>query len=191
VIDHPALRRLLDLDDPEHHDRAANYLVTARELQLYIDLPVVGDYDLAHLQAIHRFLHHDAWPEAAGRLRDDPNVASQTGVALREDTPERLSHLDRDQIAGRLGGVLADLAAIDPFPMGSGRAARAYTNLLANESGWVICWQRLADHPDLAAGNDPRHAVGWLVEPASPGAAWRELTRQLAAHPTRALALER
>ncbi len=190
MIDHPALRRLLDLDEPSLADRAANYLVTARELQLYIDLPVYGDYDLDHLQAVHRFLHRDAWPDHAGRLRDDPLVRNQAGVALRDLTPERLSHLDRHQLADTLGGTLTDLALVDPFTIGTGRATRAYTNIIANESGWIICWQRLTDHRQLAAGNDPRHALGWLLEPATPGAQWRELTRQLAGSNSRAPTLQ-
>jgi fido (protein-threonine AMPylation protein) len=183
MIDHPALRRLLDLDDPGRHDRAADYLATARELQLYIDLPVIGDYDAAHLQAVHRFLHQDAWPEAAGTLRHEAVHGYRLSLALRDVTPEGLSHLDRDALAARLGALAADVALLDPFPVGTGRAARAYTNLLANESGWVICWQRLADHPQLAAGSDPRRTLVWLLEPARPGAPWRDLTRQLAVAP--------
>jgi fido (protein-threonine AMPylation protein) len=183
VIDHPALRRLLDLDEPESHDRAAAYLVTAREVQLYLDLPVIGGYDPDHLQAIHRFLHYDAHPRFAGRLRPDPTLPGQLAAALDQATPERLSHLQRDQLAGQLGGLLTDLAVLDPFHVGTGRAARAYTNVLANESGWVIRWQRLTDQPQLAAGSDPRHTLTWLLEPAAPGAAWRDLTRQLAASP--------
>jgi fido (protein-threonine AMPylation protein) len=181
MIEHPALRRLLDLDAPERHDRAAAYLLAARELELYLDLPVVGDYDVHHLQAVHRFLHRDAWPELAGALRrDQPTLPYKVSVALRDATPERLSSFDRQQLADELGVVLADLALLDPFAVGSGRAARAYANLVANDAGWVICWQRLADHPQLGAGSDPRHALAWLLEPASPAFQWREFTRQLA-----------
>jgi fido (protein-threonine AMPylation protein) len=180
MIDHPALRRLLDLDEPETHDRAAAYLVTAREVQLYVDLPVIGAYDPDHLQAIHRFLHHDAHPRTAGLLRPDPALRGQLAGALEKTTPERLSHLQRDELAGQLGGLLTDLAVLDPFHVGTGRAARAYTNVLANESGWVIRWQRLTDQPQLASGSDPRHTLTWLLEPAAPGTAWRDFTRQLA-----------
>lgn len=191
MIDHPVLRQVLDLDEPQTCDRAANYLVTARELQLYIDMPVCGDYDVDHLQAVHRFLHQDAWPDEAGRLREDGSVLRyRTGTALRDITPERLSHLDRHPLADALGGMLSDLALIRPFKLGTGRAARAYTNVIANESGWVICWQRLGDHRQLAAGNDPRHALGWLLEPATPGAQWRELTRQVAGPNGRALSVQ-
>ena len=130
------LRNLLGITDAAELARAEAALSASR----LIDLErrrLSGRYDLAHLQAFHRYILGDvyAW---AGQLRTvsiekgsvfclpqylESYAADVFGGLAAAD---RLRGLARDPFITALAGFLADVNALHPFREGNGRAQRAF-----------------------------------------------------------------
>lgn len=111
-----------------------------RELE---ERPIAGDFDRAHLQAIHRHLFQDVYPWA-GELRDvdiakpgspffarPPFIAPALDeLAAKMRAESHLQGLDRDDFALRAGHYLGEINAVHPFREGNGRAQREFVREL-------------------------------------------------------------
>jgi cell filamentation protein len=125
--------------------------------------PIAGEFDLAHLQAIHRYLFQDVYPWA-GDLRvvdfdrsEDPyalpdEILPQCDEVFAQLRGERhLRDLAHDDFADRLTYFLHRLYQIHPFRDGNGRSLRVFFGQLAAECGFRF---------DLASiPQDERHAT--------------------------------
>ncbi|MEO5333740.1 MAG: Fic family protein [Magnetococcus sp. YQC-5] len=141
------------------HDQAilekyeADY-VTARAYEL-AKAPLDGHFDLAHLQAIHRFLFNDvyAW---AGEIRDIDLSIDTTYfanhfyiISASHSLFEKLAgegHLigmDATQFSERSAYYLGEINAIHPFREGNGRTQREFINHLAYKNGFKIAWMNI------------------------------------------------
>jgi len=127
-------------------DRAERLLVVQRASE---DLPI-GDFDLAHLRAIHRHLFQDLY-DWAGELRmveiskdgDQFQFRQylETGLAdvhRRLKSANMLRGLSSQDFSREAGQILGDVNYVHPFREGNGRAQLYYLEQLANQAGHPI-----------------------------------------------------
>ena len=111
---------------------------------------LTGRYDLAHLQAFHRFVFGDLY-SWAGQVRTITISKGESmfclpqyidGYAADIATPlarqDHLTGLDRPAFLDGLAELWADLNALHPFREGNGRATRALLSQLARDAGHPI-----------------------------------------------------
>ena len=149
--DYTVLRNRLDIRDAVALDEAERELVALRLLE-----PVpTGDFDLAHLKAIHRHLFQDvyAW---AGEVRTveiakdgsrfQPRRLIETGMA---DVHRRIvaagyfRGLEPDGFAEGMGPVLGDVNHVHPFREGNGRTQLQFLKQLAARAGHAFDLTRI------------------------------------------------
>lgn len=145
------LRNIPGIRDGDELERFEARLTFLRGLQLASE-PIAGDYDLAHLQAFHRYLFAGLY-EWAGELRTvvlaktdlfclPEHIESYGAEIFGQLTEEnRLCGLDRDRFIDRLAHYLGDVNALHPFRDGNGRAQRAFFVQLAFVAGYRLDWQ--------------------------------------------------
>ena len=121
-----------------------------------------GHYDLAHLQAFHRYIFGDVY-DWAGELRT-VTIAKGAVFCLpqhlhtyaaevfgRLAAAHRLRNLPRQRFISGLAEFLADVNALHPFREGNGRTQRAYVSQLAHDAGHHIDWIRMDPAQNTAA----------------------------------------
>lgn len=145
------LRNTRDIRDGAELETVEASLSYLRSLQL-ASHPIPGDYDLAHLQAFHRYLFGDLY-EWAGELRTVvlvktglfclPEHIESYGAEILGKLAEehQLSGLDREPFIDRLAHYLGDVNALHPFRDGNGRAQRAFFVQLASKAGYRLDWE--------------------------------------------------
>ncbi|WP_022955709.1 Fic/DOC family protein [Perlucidibaca piscinae] len=130
---------------------AETELVTIRAA-IISESPIRGQFDLAHLQAIHAFLFQDIYPWA-GELRVVDIGKNATAFLRHQDIPEMaarihdelhqeqlLTGLDARTFSERAAYYLARINLMHPFREGNGRAQREFIQQLANGAGYFINW---------------------------------------------------
>ena len=184
-LDSGVLRNLLAISDAEELRRAEAILSASRIYDL-ARTPIPGDYDLPHLQAVHRHIFGDVYGWA-GELRT---------VSIGRGTPFcRPEHIDGDAadlfawlartghlrdrarapFIDGLTGLLCDLNALHPFRDGNGRAQRAFVAQLARDAGYRVRWSEIDPGENVAAsgaahaGDDARlyALLDKLVQPVT------------------------
>lgn len=161
----------------EQLQAAETDLVTLRALQLAAR-PITGRFDLAHLQAIHRYLFADVYPWA-GQLRTVDMAktgdtvsffpaarlaagAAHTFDALAADN--LLSGLDRDRFVTRLAHHLDQINHLHPFREGNGRTQRIFCSQLAARAGYHLDWTRIDPAENNTASRTGEDALRALLE---------------------------
>jgi cell filamentation protein len=136
-------------------------LVAIRLAELRSRNAPAGNFDAAHLRAIHRQLFQDVY-EWAGRTRDervvlsDGTVASEPNLRKPDGQPfmagdqipaalaaietrlregSFLRGLPREEFAERAADLMAELNAVHPFREGNGRTQRVFVEHLAHAAG--------------------------------------------------------
>lgn len=149
--DTDVLRNMRDIRNGDELEEFEAHLTFLRGLQLASDL-IAGEYDLAHLQAFHRYLFAGLY-EWAGELRTVvlaktdlfclPEHIESYGTEIFGKLAEedRLRGLDRELFIDRLAHYLGDVNALHPFRDGNGRAQRAFFAQLAADAGYRLDWQ--------------------------------------------------
>jgi cell filamentation protein len=145
------LKNKLDIRDAELLDYHERELVAHRIAQ---DVPD-GNFDLAHLRAIHRHLFQDVY-EWAGEIRtvEISKGGSQfqfrqfieTGMNDVHRRPERgdfLRDLNPGDFAKAAGQIMGDVNYVHPFREGNGRSQLLYLEQLAEHAGHPIDLARL------------------------------------------------
>lgn len=177
LINHFGIRDPAELARREHDASAAR-------LAILQERPLAGGYDLAHLQAFHRYIFGLVYPWA-GEIRTvriaktemfalPQNIESYLGGELSKLPDETyLRGLARDELVDRLTHYLAEINAVHPFREGNGRTQRAFVGQLAGETGCRLAWERLdpgrnveASRASLSGDNSPlREILAELIEP--------------------------
>jgi len=143
--------------------KEADY-VSNRLLQFELDHGPTGQFDAAHLKAIHRHLFQDVY-EWAGRTRDekvrlsDGTVATEPVLRKLDGKPflrgrrianahnriaatirnvNYLRGLPRAEFAYRAADILVGINAAHPFREANGRTQRAFIRALAPQAGHAI-----------------------------------------------------
>jgi len=153
------LRNLLGITKPAFLDKQERSLVVLRSRK---GVPR-GDFDLAHLRAIHCHLFQDVY-DWAGELRTveigkgDQQFQFrqyiQTGMAdvhRRLVQSRLLSGLPPAGFAEQAAGIIGDTNYIHPFRDGNGRTQLQYLKQLAGKAGHRLDLARIEGHGWLEA----------------------------------------
>jgi len=143
----------LGINNPQKLKEAEDELTRLRLSQLTAR-PIPGNFDLSHLQAIHRHIFQDVYPWA-GQFRQNYDAVKldYVGGPARRFTPsaeiereckalftslsqdDYLKNLAREPFLEKTACYLNRMNAIHPFPEGNGRAQRRFISLLAEQAG--------------------------------------------------------
>ena len=150
--DFTVLRNRFDLRDAAELDHHERELVSFRIKQ---GIPS-GDFDLAHLRAIHRQLFQDVY-DWAGEIRTVEIAKGGNQFQFRQyigtgmaDVHRRivaagyLRNLSARALADKAGEIIGDLNYVHPFREGNGRTQALYLEALARQAAHPIDLTRLA-----------------------------------------------
>jgi len=156
------LRNLRDIRDAGQLSQLEAIATTRRIIEL-AHKPVVGLFDVRHLQAIHRYIFQDVY-EWAGEFRTvniaksgDPfafhqHIASSLDKAFSELGRERyLKGADVERFARRAAYYLGEINAVHPFREGNGRAQREFIRQLGLHNGLVLDWRQISQEEMIEA----------------------------------------
>ncbi|MFE4542220.1 Fic/DOC family protein [Arthrobacter sp. NPDC056727] len=146
----------LGIRDPEELSRVEQGVAEIGLIELR-HRPLQGNFDLAHLGRIHRYLMGDLY-DWAGQLRTVDTQALGTGVphcgpdfipqfardifgAIAADN--RLRGMDQETFIRRLAHHWGELTALHSFRDGNTRSQSAFIDQLARQAGYGITWQAL------------------------------------------------
>lgn len=172
------LQNKLDIRSAEALDRVERRFV----IQRIRDGVPTGDFDLPHLQAIHRHLFQDVY-EWAGQIRsveiskDGSKFQLQryieTGMAnvhQRIVGAGYLKGLSPADFAAKAGQIIGDVNHVHPFREGNGRTQLQYLKQLTDQAGHVLALKKLdreAWHQASREANDGRYdAMARCIEGA-------------------------
>lgn len=123
---------------------------TAIRLLELIEHPIQGNFDLAHLQAMHRHLFQDVY-DWAGQLRtvdiskgssrfgNCGMIEAYLGRQLAKISGENfLIGLPPEIFLKRLAHYMGEINAAHPFREGNGRVQRAFCSQLAEQAGYFL-----------------------------------------------------
>ncbi len=109
-----------------------------------------GNFDLKHLQSIHKYLFGDIY-DWAGKLRTEgfiskgssifcfaPMIESYANGIFTKMSREDFSKMDVQQCAQKFAYYLSEVNALHPFREGNGRATRLFFQALADKHGWQL-----------------------------------------------------
>lgn len=109
-----------------------------------------GNFDLKHLQAIHKFLFSEIY-EWAGEIRTAgfiikgqsifcfaPRIEPYANTIFTKMNCENFSQMDTQQCAEKMAYYLSEINALHPFREGNGRATRLFFELFAYKHGWQL-----------------------------------------------------
>ncbi len=119
--------------------------------------PIDGNFDLNHLQAIHKALFEEiyAW---AGCIREKGFISKGNSLFCAAElivpysnelfrklkSESLLTGLDRKRFIERIAFYIAEINALHPFREGNGRTQRIFANQLARQAGWNLNLTRIA-----------------------------------------------
>lgn len=149
--DFTVLRNLYGIRDQSELD-AVERMAVAQRLRETVP---AGNFDLAHLKAIHRHLFQDVY-EWAGEIRTIEIAKGgsrfqfrryiETGMAdIHHRLAARgfLTGLDAETFAREAGQIMGDVNYVHPFREGNGRAQLVYLRQLAEQAGHPLDLTRL------------------------------------------------
>jgi cell filamentation protein len=135
--------------------------ITVAVIATLNERPIVGDFDLKHLQVIHQRLFSNIY-DWAGKLRTVEMAKGNTRFASIEYLQQAadllfkelkaenyLDDLDDKKYLQRFTHYYSEVNILHPFREGNGRAERVFFSLLAGRSGRHIAWDLL----------DPKEAI--------------------------------
>ncbi len=174
------LKNLLEITNSDELARVEGNL-TGIQIASMAEKPVEGDFDLGHLQAIHKRIFGSIYPWA-GELRTVELSSGSTRFASIEYLPKAaqevfdslksdglLVNLSDEDYTSKFAHYYSEVNILHPFREGNGRTQRAFFSLVAAQSGRFLAWDRLdADQniqASIAAYNgDESKLTGMLAE---------------------------
>jgi cell filamentation protein len=160
------LQNKLDIRDPVKLDKAERRLALDRIAE---GVPT-GDFDLAHLKAIHRHLFQDIY-DWAGQIRTVEIAKGGTQFMFRQYIQTGIADVQRRIVKARYykgsavqdfateaGVVIGDINHVHPFREGNGRTQLQYLKQLAERAGHRLDLTRLEPGTWLAASKSANQA---------------------------------
>lgn len=148
------LRNRLNIKDQQRLEEIEGAFSSLRIAELGQHPLKVKQYDLEHLQAIHKYIFQDVY-DWAGQVRDfslwkgetrfaPPTIIQQGSDYLfgRLAREKHLRGLDADDFSKRAGYYLGEINHLHPFREGNGRTQRCFINQLAQQSGYSLSWNK-------------------------------------------------
>lgn len=136
--------------------------ITALRIAEAKTTPVKGEFDLAHLQTIHRYLFRDIY-EWAGELRS-VNISKGNQFCLCEHlityaddlfaklkSEKYLVGLSEEEFPVRLAYYLSEINVLHPFREGNGRTQRLFIEYLAENAGYHVDFSTVTDREMIVA----------------------------------------
>lgn len=149
--------------------------ISAISAQNLLLQPITGNFDLAHLQTIHRELFGNVY-DWAGKIRRVDISKGNTrfaNFAFIENESRKLLEklknenylrvLDKDKFAERAAYYLDELNVLHPFREGNGRTLRLFMTQLAIKNGFQIHWQNISAEQMIQACIQAYHADSSLL----------------------------
>ncbi len=143
------LKNKLNLFNQEQLDAFEAECCLARMVELE-ENPIQGQFDLVHLQRIHKALFQDVY-DWAGEIRTVDIMLDQSRFANVQYIQENatkifnalaqenyLKNLKIDKLASRLAHYLSEINVLHPFRDGNGRVQRVFISQLCQEAGHQI-----------------------------------------------------
>lgn len=162
------LKNKLGFKEEESLQQAEASFVAWRSFQLH-KKPLLGQFDLDHFKAIHKFLFGDVY-DWAGEIRDIDLSKGNSYFAnhvhiVRAATPifdklakeHHLKDLDVENFSVKAAYYLGELNALHPFREGNGRAQREFINHLAHKNGYSIDWTNVSQDDMTQASIESFH----------------------------------
>lgn len=119
------------------------------------DIPT-GNFDLKHLQAVHKYLFGELY-DWAGEIRQQgfiskgqsvfcfaPMIESYARGIFSKMQRENFTEMDVKQCACKLAYYLSEVNALHPFREGNGRSTRLFFQIFANEHGWNLSFEKIS-----------------------------------------------
>ena len=143
--------------------------------------PILGSFDLEHLQAIHKRLFDNIY-DWAGKLRTVEMAKDNTRFAPIEylmqaaknlfnelRSEKYLDNLDDKKYVTRFAHYYSEVNILHPFREGNGRTERVFFSLIAQRSGRHVSWDLLdpdeAIQASIAAYNGDEGQLVKLLTP--------------------------
>ncbi|MCF6409965.1 Fic/DOC family protein [Pseudalkalibacillus salsuginis] len=152
----------LGIQDEDKLNQAERILSGRRLAELHLE-PLPGNFDLAHLRNIHKFLFQDIY-DFAGNPRDEQITKDSTPFAhplhliensnaLFKQLKEEAYLLDLDvvQFSDRAAYYMAEINILHPFREGNGRTQREFIRQLALKNGYHLDWDKINGNKLLEA----------------------------------------
>lgn len=132
------------------------YRKTAERSLELAEQPVQGNFDLKHLQAIHKHLFQDVY-DWAGELRT-VNISKGSSHFARVDQLEMyatstvfknlakdkfLQGMEKERFVERLADHYAEINALHPFREGNGRSTRHFIEQLSQHAGYELDYTKV------------------------------------------------
>ena len=156
------LKNLLGITTEAELERAEATFASIRSYEL-AQSPVKGNFDLAHLKAIHRYMFKDLY-EWAGECRDidiakgDNFFAHHIHIEAAAKAifdnlakEKHLAGLSKIDFCERAAYYLSEINALHPFREGNGRAQREFISHLAYKNGYYIEWKNVEQNAMIEA----------------------------------------
>jgi len=119
--------------------------------------PILGTFDLGHLQKIHEYIFQDIY-DFAGKIRT-VNIGKgvqfcpvmQIEPYFRSEVTERLQHLNylkglnSKEFVKISANLFAEVNIVHPFREGNGRSQREFFRNLALVNGFDLNWSNVTD----------------------------------------------
>jgi len=177
--DYSVLINKLDLRNADELDYFEREFVTTRIIQ---GVPT-GQFDLAHLKAIHHHLFQDIY-EWAGEIRETEISKGGNQFQFRQyietgmaDVHRRivshgfLKNLSKHNFADLAGEIMGDVNYVHPFREGNGRTQMQYLKQLAEQAGHSIdltridrdLWMRSSRQAHLGNYQLMTHCIGSAI----------------------------
>ncbi len=139
---------LVSVPNHKKEEYGRNYSnARARELEI---VPILGEFDLEHLKAIHYYLFQDI-SSKAGEVREHPLSKGGWGFAdvhtmayiFEAELPKQLKKLESSQqdFEQFIDAMVVAHSLVDeahPFVEGNGRSSRVFFSLLAKKYGYEL-----------------------------------------------------
>lgn len=147
-----------DMDKLQKFERR----LTMLRISELLDKPVVGKFDLGHLQQIHRYIFQDVY-EWAGQIRtvdiakenmfcNVKFIESQAEIIFGNLKKENyLTGLEKEIFIKRLAYYFAEINALHPFREGNGRSQREFIRSLALHNGYIVSFAEISSEDMVKA----------------------------------------
>lgn len=124
--------------------------------QLWLEkYPIEGNFDLKHMQAIHKYIFQDVY-EWAGKLRtvniskantmfaNPLYITTEADRIFKELVKDNfLKGLNVEEFSSKLAYYSGEINVLHPFREGNGRTTREYIRCLAQNAGYIIDYKRI------------------------------------------------
>ena len=158
------LRNKRNICDPKRLVLFERTITSLRQREL-LSKPVAGNFDLKHLQSIHKYLFNDVF-EWAGEIRK-VNIAitdlfclsiyiesSAKDIFNKLKKDNYLKNLDKNVFIIKLTELLSDINALHPFREGNGRTQREFIRCIAGINGYGLDFSKVNSDENIIASHD-------------------------------------